>query len=156
MKRITSMLAMTALFAAAADATAPAEGSGGKAAKAEKPAKPAREKANGVTRPSAGTSTGKVWEIADSISAKENRPATRAEVVAAGAEAGLNPATVTTQFGQWRRFYGIKKEVVETKATKPAKGKGKGKGKKAAAESNVPEEGVAVVTDEDGNVTPVE
>ena len=118
------MLQFVALSAVASDAAAPAENGGGKA---DKPAKPAREKANGVTRPSAGTSTGKVWEIADSISQKENRPATRAEVVAAGSKAGLNPATVTTQFGQWRRFYGIKKELVEKaktpKAAKPKKGK---------------------------------
>lgn len=145
------MLAFTALYAAAKDAADPGAGGGGPAP-AEKPAKVEREKMNGVTRPSAGTNTGKVWGIADSISEKEGRPATRAEVVAAGEKAGLNPATVTTQFGQWRRFYGIKKELVEK--AKPEKTDKPKKGKKAAAESSVPEGGVAVVTNEDGEVEP--
>lgn len=144
----------SALFAAAKDASDPGTGGGGATAAPEKPAKVEREKANGITRPSAGTATGKVWEIADSISATNNRPATRAEVVAAGAEAGINPATVTTQFGQWRRFYGIKKELVEkapaaAKEAKPKKGK-----KAAAAESSVPDGGVAVTTTEGGEVEP--
>lgn len=118
------------LFAAVA---AEAASGGGAAALAEN--KPAREKQNGVTRPSAGTNTGKVWEIADGISEKNGKPATRAEVVEAGAKVGLNPATVTTQFGQWRRFYGIKKELVEkpAKAPKEPKSPKTAKGKKSDA-----------------------
>lgn len=150
MKYINSILPLV-LLAAATDTST--EGSGTAAAPEEKPAKPAREKQNGVTRPSAGTATGKVWEIADGISNREGRPATRAEVVKAGEEAGLNPATVTTQFGQWRRFYGIKKELVE--APKPAKKNAKKKAKGGDAESTVPEGGVAVTTTEGGDVEPV-
>lgn len=142
----------SALFAAAKDPSDPGSGGGGAAA-APTTTKVEREKANGVTRPSPGTNTGKVWEIADSISEKEGRPATRAEVVEAGGKAGLNPATVTTQFGQWRRFYGIKKELVEKAAKAPKEAKPK-KGKKADAESSVPEGGVAVTTNEDGEVEP--
>lgn len=137
------------LFAAAA-----AETAGGGGATPEAAAKPAREKQNGVTRPAGGTQTGKVWEIADSISTANGRPATRAEVTDAGAKAGINPATVTTQFGQWRRFYGIKKEATVPAAEGTAKPK-KGKRAAAATESNVPDGGVAVTTTEGGEVEPV-
>ena len=164
----TNMISIlaTALFAAVVDPSAPATGGAGAGAPAPDPVpapapKPAREKQNGVTRPSVGTATGNVWQIADSISAANNRPALRAEVTAAGAAAGINPATVTTQFGQWRRFYGIKKEVTvavagvvptaDAATAKPAKGK---KGKAAAAPSTVPDGGAAVVTNEAGEVEP--
>lgn len=114
------------LFAAAIDAADPAVGAGS-AAPVEpdaapappKSEKPAREKQNGVSRPSAGTLTGKVWDIADAISAKNQRPALRKEVTEAGEAAGINPATVTTQFGQWRRFYNLKKEEKVTGAETP-------------------------------------
>jgi len=149
-------LATAMILAAATDPAAP-EG-GGAAAAPVAPPKPAREKQNGVTRPSPGTATGNVWQIADGISAANNRPALRAEVTEAGAAAGINPATVTTQFGQWRRFYGIKKEVTVAVAaatgTEPAKKPAKGKKAAAAAAttSNVPDGGVAVVTTEGGEV----
>lgn len=74
------------------------------------------EKQNGVTRPNPETNTGKVWGIADEISRKKKAPATRAEVVEAGVASGINPATVTTQYGRWRRFYGITGSL---KAPKP-------------------------------------
>jgi hypothetical protein len=128
--------------------------------------KPAREKMNGVTRPSPGTATGNVWAIADRISSEKGRPALRAEVTAAGAEAGINPSTVTTQFGQWRRFYGLKKEerqpgqaapeTEKQKAKREAKeAKAAAKAAKAATPSTVPDGGVAVVTTEGGDVVPV-
>lgn len=88
---------------------------GGAEAPAPKPEKPAREKKNGVTKPSVGTQTGKVWEIASSISEKKGSPAERAEVLEAAKEFDINPATVTTQYGQWRKFHGI------VKVAKPAK-----------------------------------
>lgn len=133
MKPLGFLALSSVLFAAAAD---PAAGEGAAAApsagtpkpKKEKPVKepkPERIKQNGVTRPSAGTQTGKVWEIADKISSTHNRPANRAEVTEAGKAAGINESTITTQFGQWRRFYGIKKENTPA-APKEKKGKAKG------------------------------
>lgn len=109
-------------LAAAAEA---ATGGGGTPAP-EAPAKVERKKQNGVTRPSAGTQTGKVWAIADAISTANNRPAKRSEVLEAGQKENINPATITTQYGQWRRFYGITKEATAEPgdaAAKPAKGK---------------------------------
>ena len=80
-----------------------------------KPPKPKKEKLpeleqrNGVTRPrpKAEGSTARVWEIADGISAKESRPAQRGEVLEAGEALGINPATISTQYARWRKFYGI-------------------------------------------------
>lgn len=119
MKPLGFAIASTLLRTAAVD---PAAGEGSAAAGTPKPKKekvpkepkPERIKQNGVSRPSSGTQTGKVWDIADKISSENNRPATRAEVTAAGTTAGINASTITTQFGQWRRFYGIKKEVTPT------------------------------------------
>lgn len=148
-----SLLALTTvLFAAAVDAADPAAGTGA-AAKPTPPAKPAREKQNGVTRPTAGTATGNVWAIADKISNTNSRPAVRAEVTKAGADAGINPSTVTTQFGQWRRFHGLKKEErVAGEETPKQKEKREAKEAKAAAKAAA--KATAVTTDAqvaDGN-----
>lgn len=77
-----------------------------KAKKEKAPAAP-KDRRNGVTKPAAGTATGKVWEIADFISNQKQAPASRKEVVEAAEKAGLNPSTVLTQYGRWRRYYGL-------------------------------------------------
>lgn len=125
MNRYLFPLLAGSLLAAAGAETPAAAGT-----PAETPAKVEREKQNGVTRPSAGTQTGKVWAIADSISQANNRPAKRSEVLEAGQKENINPATITTQYGQWRRFYGITKEATAEPgdaAAKPAKGSKKTK-----------------------------
>lgn len=58
-----------------------------------------------VTRPKAGSSTGKVWEIADSHYG-EGIPidgAFRTKVIETCVTAGINPATASTQFGKWKK-----------------------------------------------------
>lgn len=62
---------------------------------------------NGITRPVAGTKTGRVWELCDQISANTGKPAERKDVIAAGTAEGLNVATITTQHGRWRDFHGL-------------------------------------------------
>ena len=80
-----------------------------KAAKAAKEAaKIIRAVANGVTRPAAGTSTARIWQIADEISAKAKAPASRADVLKVAEAEGLNTATCATQYGRWRVFNGLK------------------------------------------------
>jgi len=66
-----------------------------------------KDEKNGVTRPRAGTSTGKVWEIADAISQETKSPADRKSVVAKCTEAGINPSTAATQYGKWRKYHGL-------------------------------------------------
>lgn len=67
---------------------------------------------NGITRPKADTTTGKVWDIADRL--KE-----RAPVLTECAKRKINAATATTQFGKWRKYNGL--EGRSKKAAKPAK-----------------------------------
>lgn len=79
------------------------------AAKAAKEAaKIVRAVANGVTRPADGTSTARIWQIADEISAKAKAPASRADVLKVAEAEGLNGATCATQYGRWRVFNGLK------------------------------------------------
>lgn len=108
---------------AAPAAAAPKE----KPAKAEKPAPAPKDEKNGVTRPKAGTATGNVWAIADDLSAKLKRPATRAEVMEKAVEAQINEATVATQYQRWRVYNDVPKAEPKAKpekapkAEKPAK-----------------------------------
>lgn len=95
--------------AKAAEKTAKAE------AKAAAAVRPAKVEQNGVTRPQSG-STAKVWEIADQISAKKQAPALRKEVMEAGLAADLVAGTINTQFGKWRKFFGLAAEPKEVKA----------------------------------------
>lgn len=102
--------------------------------KAEKPAKVEQ---NGITRPSTGA-TLRVWEIADELSAKHQRPATRAEVTEAGQKVDLVIGTIHTQYGRWRKFNGLvtpaeEREAARAKA-KAEKEEAKAKEKAAKAE----------------------
>lgn len=72
--------------------------------------KPPKDMRNGITRPGAEGKCGKVWAIADAVSDKAGRPATRLEVVAACTQAGLEAATASTQFGRWRTYWGLPAE----------------------------------------------
>lgn len=82
-----------------------------KAAAKEKKAPVVKDTVNGVTRPKAGTATGRVWEIADALSKKTKKPIERKAVLEATAGEGINPATAATQYGRWRKYNGLEKEV---------------------------------------------
>ena len=75
---------------------------------AREAAKVVRAVSNGVTRPADGTSTARIWQIADEISAAAKAPASRADVLKVAEAEGLNPATCATQYGRWRVFNGLK------------------------------------------------
>jgi hypothetical protein len=94
--------------AAGAVATPPAPE---KVAKKERVPRTTLPHQNGVTRPGGGA-TGKVWEISDGISAQLGAPAPRKAVIEAATAAGINPATIATQYGRWRRFHNLQKEKV--------------------------------------------
>lgn len=88
---------------------------------------------NGVTRPSAGTKTGLVWELADKISAKLKQPAGRGAVIKAATDKEINPSTAATQYGRWRKYNGLTGTGrEETKETKAAPAKKEAPAKKAA------------------------
>ena len=82
-----------------------------KAPKAPKEPKEPKVEANGVVRPKDGTSTGRVWAIADQISAAKGAPAPRKEVMDQCASENINVSTAATQYGKWRKFHGLEREV---------------------------------------------
>ena len=73
----------------------------------KKPPVPKQPEQNGIRRPRPGNLTSRVWEIADELSAAAGEAVARAAVMAAGEAEGLNPATIATQYGRWRRFNGL-------------------------------------------------
>lgn len=94
----------------AAKAALKAEKAAAKLAKKEE-AKAAKEaakmpKQNDVRRPKAGTTTGKVWAIFDTLSASTGAPALIGDAIKQ--TTGTIPeATVRTQYARWRKFHGI-------------------------------------------------
>lgn len=78
---------------------------------AEKVAPAPKDTKNGVTRPKLGTKTGRVWEIADYLSAQAQRPALREEVLASGEAEGLTKGTIATQYARWTRYYDVTKDA---------------------------------------------
>jgi hypothetical protein len=82
-----------------------------------------KDEKNGVTRPGADSATGKVWKIADDLSAKAGQPAARKDVLAAAEKEGINVTTAATQFGRWCKYHGIKKAPTEPKPAKEKKAK---------------------------------
>lgn len=58
-------------------------------------------------RPRPGTKTGRVWELADSLSA-QGRRAGRKDVMRAFAEEGGNANTAATQYSLWRRDFDVR------------------------------------------------
>lgn len=72
--------------------------------------RPKLEQKNGVSRPKTGTKTGRVWEIADTLSAAAGKPAARKDVIEKGLAESINQATIATQYGRWRQFHGLGRE----------------------------------------------
>lgn len=54
------------------------------------------------TKPAPGTKTGRVWEIAETISRETGRLAPRKQVVDAYVAEGGNPNTASTQYAYWK------------------------------------------------------
>lgn len=86
-------------------------------------------KQNGIKRPESGSITGKLWDIADDISASVKRPATRKEVVDRymAEVPNANQATANTQYARWVTFHGASDALrdlraQETAARREAKG----------------------------------
>jgi hypothetical protein len=88
--------------------------------------KPVKDEQNGIVRPKAGTATGRVWEIADELSAKAGAPTPRKDVLEAAQKEDINVSTAATQYGRWRKYHGLaaeKKEAKPKAAPKAKKGK---------------------------------
>ncbi|MCK9234962.1 MAG: hypothetical protein M0P09_01445 [Acholeplasmataceae bacterium] len=103
----------------------------------EKPAPAPKDERNGVTRPAGGV-TRLVWEIADEISAKKGAPAERKEVTEIAEAQSINIGTIHTQFGRWRKYYGLvtpKEERAKLQAEAKAEREAKKAEEKAAKEA---------------------
>lgn len=75
--------------------------------KAESKVKVVQPQFNGVTRPRADGKCGRVWAIADSLSAGIGGPVSISVLQPACNAAGLNDATTRTQYARWKAFNGV-------------------------------------------------
>lgn len=66
--------------------------------------KPAKAPSAAPARPKAGSTTGKVWDIADRVYAEAGNVLDRNAVIAACEAEGINASTAATQFAKWKRF----------------------------------------------------
>ena len=66
-------------------------------------------KKNGIKRPDAGSTTGKLWDIADAMSETKGSPALRKDVVDKymAEVPGANIATANTQYARWVQYHGV-------------------------------------------------
>jgi membrane protein involved in colicin uptake len=87
-------------------------------AKKKADAKAAREAArlprqNGVRRPKAETKCGQAWAIFDSISEKNQAPASIGEAMVVSREAKLNDNMVRSNYAAWRKYHGVTGRIVK-------------------------------------------
>lgn len=125
-----------------------------KKAEAEKTASKPKDTKNGITRPGNGV-TKLVWDTADKISAEIKSPVERG-VLSKALEGKVEPGTIHTQYGRWRKYYGLtetkearqqrlavaREKKDAEKAAKKAEKEAE-KAKKAAAEAETAAEAAA-------------
>lgn len=74
--------------------------------------RPAKQVQNNVTRPGADTVTGKIWNLADKLSAEnKGNPVPIATLRAHPEMREVNDNTLKTQFARWRSYHGIKGRI---------------------------------------------
>lgn len=66
-----------------------------------------RPQQNGITRPSAGTTCLRVWDLCDSMTVSLGRTVPLSAVIDAAKGLGINQFTARTQYACWRKFNGI-------------------------------------------------
>lgn len=106
--------------AEAAAAAKVAEAEAKKAAKLQaiEDAKAAKEanrqpEQNGIRRPGPNGLCGRVWGLADKLSADLNQPVPVADLLVAGEAEGLNTANIRTEYARWKKFHGISGRVTK-------------------------------------------
>lgn len=86
-----------------------------KLAKANAAAVPvAKDAKNGIARPKAGV-TKLVWDTADNLSKESKAPVERA-VLTAALNGEVQTGTIHTQYGRWRKYYGLSETRDERRA----------------------------------------
>lgn len=84
-------------------------------AKKEKVEKPKMPSQNGVTRPRPETLCGRVWAIADEMSAKKQAPVAVADLLVVTDAEGLNAGNVRCEYAAWRKFHGVTGRIMSEK-----------------------------------------
>lgn len=112
---------------------------------------------NGITRPKAGTTCGRVWAICEALSTENNAPAERGDVIKLAEAEGINSATTATQHGKWRKYYGLtnsktpeeiaakkqEREAAKAKAAEERKAKADAKAAEKAAKEQAKKDNAA-------------
>ena len=98
--------------AAKADKKASVEAEKAAKAQAKLDAKAAKEaerqpEQNGVRRPGPDGLCGKVWGLADSLSAEMSQAVPIANLLKAGEEQGMNVSNIRTEYARWKKFHGL-------------------------------------------------
>jgi len=93
--------------------------------KAKEDAKAAKEanrqpEQNGVRRPGPDGLCGRVWGLADKLSADLGQPVPVADLLKAGEADGLNPANIRTEYARWKKFHGLAGRIVKPETAAPA------------------------------------
>jgi len=94
-----------------------------------------QEERNGVTRPKAGTACGRIWTVADEMSASLGGPVACADLLAKLTAQGYVEATVRTQYARWRKFYGVEGRIVSEQKMQAEAAKAQAKADKEAAKA---------------------
>jgi hypothetical protein len=71
---------------------------------------------NGVRRPSPTGLCGKVWSLADALSAELKQPVPVADLLKAGEAQGLNTSNIRTEYARWKKFHGLAGRIVKPAA----------------------------------------
>jgi len=70
-------------------------------------------------RPTKGTKIERIWAIADEQTKRNNRRASRQDVIAQAVAEGLHPATASTQYNAWKQAQGAERTPVAETASFP-------------------------------------
>lgn len=61
---------------------------------------------NGIVHPKTESACGRVWAIADKLTAERGCVAERKDVMDESSKMGINAATCATQYARWRKYHG--------------------------------------------------
>ena len=75
---------------------------------------------NGIRRPGPSGLCGRVWGLADTLSAALNQPVPIADLLKAGEAESLNPSNIRTEYARWKKFHGVAGRVVKPVAAETA------------------------------------
>lgn len=71
---------------------------------------------NGIRRPGPDGLCGKVWTLADNLSASLGQAVPIANLLEAGVAQGLNPSNIRTEYARWKKFHGLTGRITAPEA----------------------------------------